>query len=227
MIKIHREGHTILFIVLVTLFLLNVVIHKITDQIWIHNVSILLSLVIYGFVLQFFRNPHRDITRDEYKILAPADGKVVLIQEVDEPEYFKDKRLQISIFMSPLNVHVNRYPISGKIDYALHHKGQYLVAWHPKSSILNERTTVVISSPTWGPVLYRQIAGYVARRIVMYAQEGMTVRQGDESGFIKFGSRLDIFLPPGTIPEVQIGDNTIGGITVIAEKPQHPDPKIQ
>ncbi|MFN3951798.1 MAG: phosphatidylserine decarboxylase family protein [Thermaurantimonas sp.] len=227
MIKIHREGHTILFILLISLFFINVLVHWLTDIVWIRNVSIMLSLVVYILVLQFFRNPHRDIVVDESKVIAPADGKVVIIQEVDEPEYFKDKRLQISIFMSPLNVHVNRYPVSGKIEYARHHKGQYLVAWHPKSSTLNERTSVVIHSPVWGPVLYRQIAGYVARRIVMYAKEGTIASQGAESGFIKFGSRLDIFLPPGTQPTVRLGDKTIGGITVIAEKPSTPKPGNQ
>lgn len=226
MIKIHREGHTILFIALVSLFFINVLIHWLTDVVWIHNVSIVISIVIYVLILQFFRNPQRSIDIDESKIIAPADGKVVIIQEVEEPEYFKGKRLQISIFMSPLNVHVNRYPISGNIEYARHHKGQYLVAWHPKSSTLNERTSVVINSPVWGPVLYRQIAGYVARRIVMYAKEGTFARQGDESGFIKFGSRLDIFLPLGTVPNVKIGDKTKGGITVIAEKSFPSESKI-
>ncbi len=225
MIKIHREGHTILFILLISLFFINVLVHWLTDLVWIRNVSIILSLVVYILVLQFFRNPQRDIVIDESKIIAPADGKVVIIQEVDEPEYFKEKRLQISIFMSPLNVHVNRYPVSGNIEYARHHKGQYLVAWHPKSSTLNERTSVVINSPEWGPVLYRQIAGYVARRIVMYAKEGTRARQGAESGFIKFGSRLDIFLPLGTQPAVRVGDKTTGGITIIAEKPSSPEPK--
>lgn len=221
MIKIHREGYTILFVTLVILFVLNALIHWLTDVIWVRNLFIIASLIVYGLVLQFFRNPQRNIVRDENKIIAPADGKVVIIEEVEEPEYFKGKRLQISIFMSPLNVHVNRYPVSGKIEYARHHQGQYLVAWHPKSSTLNERTSVVINSPVWGPVLYRQIAGYVARRIVMYAKEGALARQGDESGFIKFGSRLDIFLPPGTVPSVKVGDKTVGGITVIAEKKQH------
>ncbi|GCD80481.1 phosphatidylserine decarboxylase family protein [Schleiferia thermophila] len=218
MIKIHREGYTILFVTLVILFAVNVLVHWLTDEIWIRNVSIIASLIVYGLVLQFFRNPDRKILRDENKIIAPADGKIVIIEEVEEQEFFKDKRLQISIFMSPLNVHINRYPVSGKIEYAKHHQGKYLVAWHPKSSTLNERTTVVIQNPVWGPILYRQIAGYVARRIVMYAREGLIVRQGDESGFIKFGSRLDIFLPPGTVPSVKIGDRTVGGITVIAEK---------
>ncbi|MFN4299319.1 MAG: phosphatidylserine decarboxylase family protein [Thermaurantimonas sp.] len=218
MIKIHREGYTIVFVTLVVLFVFNALIHLITDVVWIRNIFIIASLIVYGLVLQFFRNPRRDIVRDENKIIAPADGKVVIIDEVEEPEYFKGKRLQISIFMSPLNVHVNRYPVSGRIEYARHHQGQYLVAWHPKSSTLNERTSVVINSPVWGPVLYRQIAGYVARRIVMYAKEGASARQGDESGFIKFGSRLDIFLPPGTVPSIKIGDKTVGGITVIAEK---------
>lgn len=218
MIKIHREGYTILFVTLVILFAVNVLVHWLTDEIWIRNVSIIASLIVYGLVLQFFRNPDRKILRDENKIIAPADGKIVIIEEVEEQEFFKDKRLQISIFMSPINVHINRYPVSGKIEYAKHHQGKYLVAWHPKSSTLNERTTVVIHNPVWGPILYRQIAGYVARRIVMYAREGLIVRQGDESGFIKFGSRLDIFLPPGTVPSVKIGDRTVGGITVIAEK---------
>lgn len=222
MIKIHREGYTIVFISLVVLFAFNALIHWLTDILWVRNAFIIASMIIYGLVLQFFRNPDRRITRDEHKILAPADGKVVIVEEVQEPEYFQDKRLQISIFMSPLNVHVNRYPVSGKIVYAKHHHGEYLVAWHPKSSTLNERTSVVIENSVWGPVLYRQIAGFVARRIVMYAKEGSMVRQGDESGFIKFGSRLDIFLPAGTVPSVKVGDKTTGGVTVLAEKNNQP-----
>lgn len=167
-------------------------------------------------VMQFFRNPNRQIiTPSDKKVFAPADGKVVVIEETMENEYFKDKRLQVSIFMSPLNVHVNRNPISGIVNYIKHHEGRYLVAWHPKSSSENERTTVVIEN-NGAEVLLRQIAGAVAKRIVNYLEEGETVEQGRDLGFIKFGSRVDLFLPLGTDINVQIGDKVKGNRTVIA-----------
>ena len=216
MIKIHREGKQILLVSFTLLAVINIVALQFIKIQWIQGLILLASAIIYLLVLQFFRNPKRVTPYNEKHLIAPADGKVVIIEETEEPEYFKGKRLQISIFMSPLNVHVNRYPIGGRIDYAKHHQGKYLVAWHPKSSTLNERTSVVVDNPTWGKVLYRQIAGAVARRIVMYAKEGAVVRQGDESGFIKFGSRLDLFLPLNAKVHVKIGDKPVGGETLIA-----------
>jgi phosphatidylserine decarboxylase len=176
-------------------------------------------------VLQFFRNPSRKIMRNDRHVLSPADGKVVVIEEVFENEYFHDKRLQVSIFMSPLNVHVNRYPVSGKISFYRYHPGKYLVAWHPKSSTENERTTVCLtpnSSPTGdgnkrGEVMFRQIAGALARRIVFYGKEGETVEQGKQCGFIKFGSRVDVLLPLNAKIKVKLGDKVTGGVSILAE----------
>ena len=155
------------------------------------------ALIVLILVLQFFRNPSRNTVLNENHLLSPVDGKVVIIEEVYEKEYFKDQRLQVSIFMSPINVHVTRYPMSGKINFSKYHPGKYLVAWHPKSSELNERTTIVVENEQFGEVLYRQIAGAVARRIVNYAEVGDTAVQGEDAGFIKFGSRVDVFLPAG------------------------------
>ena len=167
-------------------------------------------------VLQFFRNPKRETALNEYHIISPVDGKVVVIEEIFEKEYFKDKRLQVSIFMSPINVHVTRYVISGKVVFSKYHPGKYLVAWHPKSSELNERTTVVVENNTVGKVLYRQIAGAVARRIVNYAKVGEKVIQGTDAGFIKFGSRVDVLLPIGTKINVAIDQVLKGGVDKIA-----------
>jgi phosphatidylserine decarboxylase len=167
-------------------------------------------------VVQFFRNPTRSTVVNPMHVIAPADGKMVIIEDVEEPEYFKGKRLQLSIFMSPLNVHVNRNPVTGTVKFFKYHPGKYLVAWHPKSSTLNERTTVVVENETGIPVLYRQIAGAVARRIRWYIKEGDPVVQGQEYGFIKFGSRIDIFLPVGTKVNVNINDKVRGGETVLA-----------
>ena len=179
------------------------------------QISALLVLII---ILQFFRNPKRTVVLNENHILAPVDGKVVVIEEVFEGEHFKDKRLQISIFMSPINVHVTRYPLSGIVKFSKYHPGKFLVAWHPKASEENERTTVVIENQTFGKILYRQIAGALARRIVNYAEEGMQVIQGTDAGFIKFGSRVDIFLPLGTPINVVLNQKAIGGKTIIATK---------
>jgi phosphatidylserine decarboxylase len=179
------------------------------------QVSVLVALVL---VLQFFRNPKRITPKNEKHLIAPVDGKIVIIKEVFEKEYFKDQRLQVSIFMSPLNVHVTRYTMSGKVQFSKYHPGKYLVAWHPKSSELNERTTIVLKNDTFGEVLYRQIAGAVARRIVNYAKEGMEVEQGTDAGFIKFGSRIDLFLPLGTPLDIQLNDVVKGGVQTIAHK---------
>lgn len=176
------------------------------------------ALVVLILVLQFFRNPSRNTVLNANHILSPVDGKIVIIEEVYEKEYFKDQRLQVSVFMSPINVHVTRYPMSGKINFSKYHPGKYLVAWHPKSSELNERTTIVVENDTFGEVLYRQIAGAVARRIVNYAQVGDSVVQGTDAGFIKFGSRVDIFLPAGTPVEVALNQVVRGGETVITSK---------
>jgi phosphatidylserine decarboxylase len=185
---------------------------------WIKMTIQIATLVLLIIILQFFRNPKRSVILNENQILAPVDGKVVVIEEVYEGEYFKDKRLQISIFMSPINVHVTRYGLSGIVKFSKYHPGKFLVAWHPKASEENERTTVVVENTTFGAVLYRQIAGALARRIVNYAQEGMQVVQGTDAGFIKFGSRVDLFLPLGTPINVVLNQKAIGGKTIIATK---------
>jgi phosphatidylserine decarboxylase len=179
----------------------------------------ILSALLFIIIVQFFRNPHFDIAQDDKVVLCPADGKVVVIEETTETEFLKDKRIQVSVFMSPVNVHVNRHPISGVIKYFKYHPGKYLVAWHPKSSTENERTTVVTETKTGTQVLFRQIAGALARRIVWYVKEGDKVEQGDQFGFIKFGSRVDLFLPLGSKINVEIGEVVKGGQTVLAELP--------
>jgi phosphatidylserine decarboxylase len=188
------------------------------DTNWIKMTIQIAALVFLIIILQFFRNPKRSVILNENQIIAPVDGKVVVIEEVYEGEYFKDKRLQISIFMSPINVHVTRYGLSGIVKFSKYHPGKFLVAWHPKASEENERTTVVVENATFGAVLYRQIAGALARRIVNYAQEGMQVVQGTDAGFIKFGSRVDLFLPLGTPINVELNQKAIGGKTIIATK---------
>lgn len=174
------------------------------------------AIVILIGILQFFRNPKREVRFSHNEIIAPVDGKVVVIEEVVEQEYFKGKRKQVSIFMSPLNVHVTRYPVSGVIQYSKYHPGKYLVAWHPKSSEENERTTVVVKTPKFGDILYRQIAGALARRIVNYAKKGDKAIQGADAGFIKFGSRVDLFLPIDTTVTVGLNQKVKGAKTVIA-----------
>jgi phosphatidylserine decarboxylase len=215
---IHREGYTILFVSLLVLFGLNYLIYYLApDAKVVQNIAIGASLILYLIVLQFFRNPVFGITKGEKTVLAPADGKVVVIEETVETEYFNTKRRQISIFMSPFNVHVNRMPVGGNISYYRYHAGKYLVAWHPKSSTENERTTVVAKTRNGTEVLFRQIAGALARRIRCYVKEGMPLEQGQEFGFIKFGSRVDIFLPLDAKITVKVGEVTKGGRTVIAE----------
>lgn len=176
------------------------------------------SLIILILVLQFFRNPKRNTVLNDQHILSPVDGKVVIIEKVYEKEYFKDERLQVSIFMSPINVHVTRYPMTGTVKFSKYHPGKYLVAWHPKSSELNERTTIVVENETFGPILYRQIAGALARRIVNYAKVGDTAVQGTDAGFIKFGSRVDLFLPVDTKVDVVLDQVVRGGETIITQK---------
>lgn len=213
--QLHREGFRILMILIGGLVLLNAA----TRVLWPGAGMVVLgiSLVLLVLVLQFFRHPKRPIPEfGDHLVYAPADGKVVVIEETLEPEYFRDKRLQLSIFMSPLNVHVNRNPVSGKVAYVKYHPGKYLVAWHPKSSTENERTTVVIETAKHA-ILLRQIAGAMAKRIRNYLTEGETVRQGDELGFITFGSRVDIFLPLDTEVTVSLGQKVSGNRTVIAK----------
>ena len=185
---------------------------------WLKMAIQIAALLLLIIILQFFRNPKRTVILNANHIIAPVDGKVVVIEEVFESEYFKDKRLQVSIFMSPINVHVTRYGLSGVVKFSKYHPGKFLVAWHPKASEENKRTTIVIENTTFGAILYRQIAGALARRIVNYAQEGMQVIQGTDAGFIKFGSRVDIFLPLGTPVNVVLNQKAIGGKTVIATK---------
>lgn len=217
---IHREGHTVLFVLLIVLFGLNWVVFSYYPQSpLIQNSAILVSVIFYLLILQFFRNPVFQITTNTKHVLAPADGKVVVIEETEETEYFKARRKQVSIFMSPVNVHVNRSPVSGVISFFKYHPGKYLVAWHPKSSTENERTTVAVRMSTGVEVVFRQIAGALARRIKWYIKEGQEIEQGQEFGFIKFGSRVDIFLPLDAVITVKVGDITKGGRTIIAELP--------
>lgn len=214
--KFHKEGYTSLALVVLFIFVINAVADYFDANIFIKWFLYLLSAFLFIAIVQFFRSPKRTIHIDDNAVLCPADGKIVVIEETEETEYFNDKRLQISIFMSPTNVHINRNPVSGVVSYFKYHPGKFLVAWHPKSSILNERTTVVVKKQDGVEVLFRQIAGALARRIVWYVKQNDVVRQGDEFGFIKFGSRVDIFLPLGTKVAVNIGDKVVGGKTIIA-----------
>ena len=207
----------VLFIILLIANLLVVFFYP--EQQVVQGVFILVSIIFYLLILQFFRNPSISVPTNEEHVLAPADGKVVVIEEVTETEYFNEPRKQISIFMSPVNVHVNRSPVAGLVKFFKYHPGKYLVAWHPKSSTDNERTTIVVETKNGVQVLFRQIAGALARRIRWYVEEGQKVEQGGEFGFIKFGSRVDIFLPLDAKVTVNIGDKTKGGRTIIAEMP--------
>ncbi|MFM9839221.1 MAG: phosphatidylserine decarboxylase family protein [Cyclobacteriaceae bacterium] len=214
---IHREGRTILFVLLIVLFALNWAVYYFFPQPIVQNSVIVISVAFYLLILQFFRIPVFEVQKNEKQILSPADGKVVVIEETEEPEYLKSKRKQISVFMSPINVHVNLMPVAGSISYFKYHPGKYLVAWHPKSSTENERTTVVAKMKNGTEILFRQIAGALARRIKGYIKEGQKLEQGEEFGFIKFGSRVDIFLPLDAKILVKVGDITKGGKTVLAE----------
>ncbi len=215
---IHKEGHTILFGTLVVLVALNVAITYLLPEYQILQTGVIIvSIVLYLIVLQFFRSPTRHTNINPLHVIAPVDGKVVVIEEVEETEYLKTKCIQVSVFMSPINVHVNRNPVAGVVEFFKYHPGKFLVAWHPKSSTENERTTVVVRRENGVKVLFRQIAGALAKRIVWYVKEGDNVQQGSEFGFIKFGSRVDIYLPLGTKIACKLNDVTTGGETVIAE----------
>jgi phosphatidylserine decarboxylase len=216
--SIHKEGYKILLLGFLILLLVNILADiLITDMMIIKWGIGFCSIMLYVFLLFFFRLPSRELDPDHRLIFAPADGKVVVIEETEEKEYFKDLRLQVSIFMSPFNMHSNRYPVSGRIKYVAYHAGQNMVAWHPKSSELNERSTIVIETAGGIEILVRQIAGAVARRIVTYSKENQEVKQGDELGFIKFGSRVDIFLPVGTEIEIPILQQVRANKSVIAK----------
>lgn len=215
---IHKEGYTTIAVTLLFIFVLNAFIdYRYADLTWLRWFIYIFSFALFVIVLQFFRNPSRAFTRNDQSIICPADGKVVVIEETEEGEYFKDRRLQVSIFMSPVNVHINRNPISGVVKFFKYHPGKYLAAWNPKSSTENERTTVVVEHANGTPVLFRQIAGALARRIVWYVKEGDQVEQSKEFGFIKFGSRVDIFLPLGTKINLELNQVVKGGITVLGE----------
>lgn len=214
----HKEGAKIILGSLAITVAVVLLAEKFIVNYWLLKFIQVFALVFIVLILQFFRNPKRPVNAADHTIIAPVDGKIVVIEEVYEPEYFKDKRLQVSIFMSPINVHVTRYAVNGLVKFSKYHAGKYLVAWHPKASEENERTTVVIENSVFGDILYRQIAGALARRIVNYAKEGMHVVQGTDAGFIKFGSRVDLFLPLGTEIDVELNQKAIGGKTIIAKK---------
>ena len=211
----HKEGHKIILLTFITVVIITLLLdyfsinHKTYIQIFL-----IIQLII---VLQFFRNPKRITNFGDNNIVSPVDGKVVVIEEVFEPEYFKEKRIQVSIFMSPINVHVTRYPIGGQVTYSKYHPGKYLVAWHPKSSTENERTSIVIKNENCGEILYRQIAGALAKRIINYAKESSYVNQGDDAGFIKFGSRVDLFLALDTKINVTLNQKVKGAEDIIAK----------
>jgi len=213
----HKEGFQIILVCFILVATMALGAEYGISNFYLQKGIQLVALVLLILVLQFFRNPKRNTPINDSLLFAPVDGKVVVIEEVFEKEFFKDKRLQVSIFMSPINVHVTRYCMSGKVVFSKYHPGKYLVAWHPKSSEENERTTIVLENKSFGQVLYRQIAGALARRIVNYAEEGTQVVQGTDAGFIKFGSRIDLYLPLGTPLNVSLNNVVKGGIDVIAK----------
>ncbi len=213
----HKEGHKIIFttfIIVVASFLL---IDNFIHLPWLQTALWIIFLIFFILILQFFRNPKRNTIQNNKQVLSSVDGKVVVIEEVFEKEYFNDKRIQVSVFMSPVNVHVTRYPIGGNVVFSKYHPGKYLVAWHPKASEENERTTVVVENKVFGKVLYRQIAGALAKRIVNYAKVDDQVMQGTDCGFIKFGSRVDLFLPLDAQIKVKLNQKVRGGESIIAE----------
>lgn len=217
-IQFHKEGAKIILGATITATAIIFLADEFVSMFWLQKAIQLFTLFMLIMILQFFRNPTRITAINDNHIIAPVDGKVVVIEEVFESEYFKDKRLMVSIFMSPINVHVTRYAVNGLVKFSKYHPGKYLVAWHPKASEENERTTVVVENPVFGEILYRQIAGALARRIVNYAKEGMQVVQGTDAGFIKFGSRVDLYLPLGTEINVKLNEKAVGGKTIIAIK---------
>ena len=215
--RIHKEGYTTIIIAIAFLTIINVISFKLIPFLLIHVFILLISLVFFYLILHFFRNPERKVLVSNKDIMAPSDGKLVVNEEVFENEFLKEDCVQLSIFMSPLNVHKQWYPVNGKIIYSKNHPGKYLVAWHPKSSTENERSTIVIETENSQKILLRQIAGAVARRICNYAKEGQTVDQNMEAGFIKFGSRIDVFIPKSAKIKVNLNDLIIGGKTILAE----------
>jgi phosphatidylserine decarboxylase len=212
----HKEGGKIILISTSLTIVILLLSRQFISLKWLEMSVQIVTVLFLLIVLQFFRNPNRSIVANPNTIVAPVDGKVVVIEEVFEPEYFKDNRLQVSIFMSPINVHVTRYAMSGKVNYSKYHPGKYLVAWHPKASTENERTTIVLENKEFGEIMYRQIAGALAKRIVNYAEEGTQIVQGDDAGFIKFGSRVDLYFPVGTKVDVVLNQKAIGNKTIIA-----------
>lgn len=213
----HKEGYKILLWLALILLIVNVLVQYIISIGWLQQIILIFSIVLFILILQFFRNPKRLTKVSDLHVVAPVDGKVVAIEEVFEKEYFNDIRLQVSFFMSPLNVHVTRFPVNGKIIYSKYHPGKFLVAWHPKSSELNEHTSVVLNNKNLGDVLYKQIAGALAKRIVNYAKVGDTATQGEDSGFIKFGSRVDVFLPKNTPLDIVLNQHVKGGLSIITK----------
>ena len=212
----HKEGFKIIRNTTITLLIINGIAWYLFGESNLIKLLTFTSIVFSILILQFFRNPKRVTPVNSNQVIAPADGKIVVLEETVEHEYFNDKRIQVSIFMSPINVHVNRYPISGEVKFTKYHPGKFLVAWHPKSSTENERTTIVVESEKTGPILLRQIAGAVAKRIVLYAKKGEQCSQGHDMGFIKFGSRVDLFLPLDAKINIKINDTVKGGQTIIA-----------
>ena len=214
---IHKEGYTTIALSILFIFVTNTVIkYYLSETIWFLWLWYALSFALFIIILQFFRSPNRKLTIHDRQIICPADGKVVVLEETEETEFLKDRRMQISVFMSPINVHVNRNPISGIVKFFKYHPGKYLFAWDPKSSTENERTTTVVEHKNGVQILYRQIAGALARRIVWYLKEGDQVKQSEQFGFIKFGSRVDLFLPLGTQINVNLNETVKGGVTVLA-----------
>ena len=214
---IHKEGYTTIALSILFIFVTNTVIkYYLSETIWFVWLWYVLSFALFIIILQFFRSPNRKLTIHDRQIICPADGKVVVLEETEETEFLKDKRIQVSVFMSPINVHVNRNPISGIVKFFKYHPGKYLFAWDPKSSTENERTTTVVEHKNGVQILYRQIAGALARRIVWYLKEGDQVEQSEQFGFIKFGSRVDLFLPLGTQINVNLNETVKGGVTVLA-----------
>lgn len=214
----HKEGHKIILAALSILLVLGLSAHFFLDNEPLKKILVSVLILFFLLILQFFRNPKRNFQPGDNFVLSPVDGKVVVIEEVFDKEYFNEKRIQVSVFMSPINVHVTRYPVGGEVVYSKYHPGKYLVAWHPKSSEENERTSVVVKNSVFGEVLHKQIAGALAKRIVNYAVEGQQVLQADDSGFIKFGSRVDVLLPLGTNINVKLNQRVKGGVTILAKK---------
>ncbi len=214
----HKEGGKIILVSTTLTVALLLLTDTFVSTLWLQKTIEIVILLLLIIILQFFRNPVRKVEINDNHIIAPVDGKVVVIEEVYEGEYFKDKRMQVSIFMSPINVHVTRYPVNGLVKFSKYHPGKFLVAWHPKASEENERTTIVVENKVFGEILYRQIAGALAKRIVNYAEVGTQVVQGTDAGFIKFGSRVDLFLPLGSEINVKLNEKAVGGKTIIAIK---------